>query len=387
MIKYIPYGKQSISQNDIERVCDILRSDWLTQGPTVPDFENAVAEKCKTKHAVAVNSATSALHIACIALGVGTGDMVWTSPNTFVASANCARYCGANIDFVDIEPDTWCLSAEKLRQKLEAHKSAGKQLPNVVIPVHLSGQSCDMKSIMELGQKYNFHIIEDSSHAIGGHYFGNPVGNCMYSDISVFSFHAVKNITSGEGGMATTNDKKIHEKMSRLRSHGITRDPECMSRRSKGLWYYEQLELGFNYRMTDIQAALGLSQLDRLDQFVLRRNDLAQRYDTALVNIPIQLQTIPKEVYSARHLYVVRVNAKQHSSMFEVFRSEGIGVSLHYIPVHLQPYFLNLGFKEGMFQESEDYGQEAISLPLYPDLSNEEQDKVIEVLKKNLKDK
>ena len=380
MLESIPYGKQSVSEADIDAVVEVLRSDWLTQGPVVTAFENAVREKCKAQFAVAVNSATSALHIACLSLGVGSGDTVWTSPNTFVASANCARYCGASVDFIDIDPRTWCLSEEKLRQKLEAHKTAGKQLPKVVIPVHLSGQSCEMQAIFELGQEYEFKIIEDASHAIGGNYQNEPIGNCRYSDITVFSFHPVKIITTGEGGMALTNEQEIFEHMAQLRTHGITRDSEYMTCEPEGPWYYEQLELGFNYRMTDIQATLGLSQLERLEKFVVRRNQLAQRYDEALANMPVRTQHLPADVMTTRHLYIIRVPAQKHLKIFKTFRNEGIGVNLHYMPVHLQPYYRKLGFIEGDFPEAEAYEKEAISLPLYPDLTNDEQDQIITLL-------
>ena len=381
MPESIPYGKQDISKSDVSAVVEVLRSDWLTQGPVVPAFENAVREKCKAQFAVAVNSATSALHIACLSLGVGSGDTVWTSPNTFVATANCARYCGASVDFVDIDPDTWCLSIEKLQQKLEEHQASGCSIPKVVIPVHLSGQSCDMQSIYELGQQYGFKIIEDASHAIGGTYQNEPVGNCKYSDITVFSFHPVKIITTGEGGMALTNDLEIYEHMKRLRSHGITSNPKHMTIGSSEPWYYEQIGLGFNYRMTDIHAALGLSQLERLDEFIEQRNELTQNYEEAFAYDPIKRQVVPEETYSARHLYVIRVPKYQHLSIFEKFRGEGIMVNLHYMPVHLQPYYRKLGFQEGDFPEAEKYGKEAISLPMYIRLSSEKQNKVINILK------
>jgi len=298
-----------------------------------------------------------------------------------VASANCARYCGASVDFVDIDPDTWCMSVEKLKLKLEQHEASGFPVPKVVIPVHLSGQSCEMETIFDLGQKYGFKIIEDASHALGGTYQNAPVGNCRYSDISVFSFHPVKIITTGEGGMALTNDKEMAELMARLRTHGITRDPKQMNNGSDEPWYYEQLELGFNCRMTDIHAALGISQLERLNEFIERRNELVQKYDEAFVDVPVQRQVVPDTVYSARHLYVFRVPKQQHLSLFQEFRNKGIGVNLHYTPVHLQPYYRNLGFKRGDFPESEKYGKEAISLPLYPSLTDEKQNKVITILK------
>ncbi len=378
---FIPYGRQSINETDIAKVCEVLRSNWLTTGPAIPAFEKAVAAKCYAQYAVAVNSATSALHIACLALGVGSSDTVWTSPNTFVASANCARYCGASVDFVDIDPTTWCMSDKKLRQKLEHHKSTGMPLPKLVIPVHLSGQSCDMQAISELAKKYGFRILEDASHAIGGTYQKEPVGNCRYSDITVFSFHPVKVITSGEGGMALTNDQSLAEHMSRLRTHGITRDSEQMTQTPDGPWYYEQLELGFNYRMTDIQAALGLSQLDKLEVFIARRNELAEHYDEGLKDIPVQLQFVPEDTSSARHLYIVRVSSQSRLALFEALINKGIGVNLHYMPVHLQTYYRNLGFKEGSFPEAEKYGRDAISLPLFPSMLDRQQAKVISSIK------
>ena len=382
MADYIPYGRQNIFESDVEAVVRVLRSDFLTQGPVVPAFENAVSEKCHVKYSVAVNSATSALHIACLALGVGHGDTVWTSPNTFVASANCALYCGASVDFIDIDPSTWCLSEEKLRQKLEAHKTAGKQLPKVVIPVHLSGQSCDMKTISELGGKYGFRVIEDATHAIGGSYRNEPVGNCRYSDITVFSFHPVKIITAGEGGMALTNNSGLFKQMAMMRTHGITKNSKYMTIKSDAPWHYEQLELGFNYRMTDIHAALGLSQMERLDEFVEKRNELAQNYEEALNYLPVKRQVVPGYSYSARHLYVIRTPQEQHRKLFDILRNEDIGVSLHYTPVHLQPFYRKLGFQEGNFPEAESHGKEAISLPLYPELTDDKQNRVIATLKK-----
>ena len=382
MADYIPYGRQNIFESDVEAVVRVLRSDFLTQGPVVPAFENAVSEKCHVQYSVAVNSATSALHIACLALGVGHGDTVWTSPNTFVASANCALYCGASVDFIDIDPSTWCLSEEKLRQKLEAHKTAGKQLPKVVIPVHLSGQSCDMKTISELGGKYGFRVIEDATHAIGGSYRNEPVGNCRYSDITVFSFHPVKIITAGEGGMALTNNSGLFKQMAMMRTHGITKNSKYMTIKSDAPWHYEQLELGFNYRMTDIHAALGLSQMERLDEFVEKRNELAQNYEEALEYLPVKRQVVPGDTYSARHLYVIRTPQEQHRKLFDILRNEDIGVSLHYTPVHLQPFYRKLGFQEGNFPEAESHGKEAISLPLYPELTDDKQNRVIATLKK-----
>jgi UDP-4-amino-4,6-dideoxy-N-acetyl-beta-L-altrosamine transaminase len=367
----IPYGRQDISQADIDAVVEVLRSDFLTQGPKTPAFEEAVASYCGATHAVAVNSATSALHIACLALDVGPGDVVWTSPNTFVASANCARYCGAEVDFVDIDPHTWNLSPNRLAEKLKRARKDGK-LPKVVIPVHLCGQSCDMAAIHALSQEHGFRIIEDASHAIGGRYRDEPVGSCRYSDITVFSFHPVKIITTAEGGMALTNRAELAERMGSLRTHGITRDPGRMVREPAGPWYYEQQKLGFNYRMTDLQAALGLSQLNRLDGYVERRNELAKHYDELLSDLPVQCPTVIDEVRSSWHLYPVRLRldriGKAHCQVFEAMRDAAIGVNLHYMPVHLQPYYRKLGFCKGMFPEAESYGADAISLPMFPGL-------------------
>ena len=381
----IPYGRQDINQADIDAVVNVLRSDFLTQGPVVPAFENAVAMHCGVRHAVAVNSATSALHIACLALGVGNGDLVWTSPITFVASANCARYCGAAVDFVDIDPLTYNMSVECLRSKLEGAQKIGK-LPKVVIPVHLCGQSCDMAAIHELGQQYGFKIIEDASHAIGGTYRREPVGNCRFSDITVFSFHPVKIITTGEGGMAVTNDDKLASHMARLRTHGITRDPAEMTHEPDGPWYYQQLELGLNYRLTDIHAALGLSQMKRLEEFVETRNQIANRYTKMLAHLPVTVQLQPLDVYSAFHLYVIRLRLpktkKSHREVFEALRAAGFGVNLHYIPVYRQPYYAQMGFNPSHFPESERYYADAISIPMYSGITEDQQDRVVAALRK-----
>ena len=381
----IPYGRQDINQADIDAVVNVLRSDFLTQGPVVPAFENAVAMHCGVRHAVAVNSATSALHIACLALGVANGDIVWTSPITFVASANCARYCGADVDFVDIDPLTYNMSVECLRAKLEAAQKIGK-LPKVVIPVHLCGQSCDMAAIHALSQQYGFKIIEDASHAIGGTYRGEPVGNCRFSDITVFSFHPVKIITTGEGGMVLTNDDKLASHMARLRTHGITRDPAEMTHAPDGPWYYQQLELGLNYRLTDIHAALGLSQMKRLGEFVATRNQIANRYTKMLANLPVTVQLQPPDVYSAFHLYVIRLHLpkskKTHREVFEALRATGIGVNLHYIPVYRQPYYAQMGFNPSHFPESERYYAAAISIPMYSGITEDQQDRVVAALRK-----
>lgn len=373
----IPYGRQEINADDIAAVVDVLRSEWLTQGPAVPAFEETITTLCHADYAVAVNSATSALHLACLALNVGPGDTVWTTPNTFVASANCARYCGAEVDFVDIDPGTWCISVAALAHKLAMHDAAGKPLPKVLIPVHFAGQSCDMKAIAELGIRYGFRIIEDASHAIGSTYAGEPVGSCQYSDITVLSFHPVKIITTGEGGMALTNNAALAKHMSMMRSHGITRDTNDMNGPSQGPWYYEQLELGMNYRMTDIHAALGLSQSKKLVEFVEQRNQLVARYDAALRHLPIRRQSLPAETRSAHHLYVIRVDATHHATIFNALREQGIGVNLHYFPVHLQPYYRQLGFGEGHCPHAEAYYKEAISLPLFASMSLQQQDQVI----------
>lgn len=380
----IPYGRQSISAEDIDAVVAVLRGDWLTQGPAVPAFEQAVARYCGASHAVAVNSATSALHIACLALGVGPGDSVWTVPNTFVASANCARYCGAAIDFVDIDEQTLCMSAAALARKLADCRAHGRALPAVVIPVHFAGQSCDMKAIARLAQDYGFRVIEDASHAIGGRYDAGAVGDCRYSDICIFSFHPVKIITCGEGGMALTNDARLAAHMARLRSHGITRDPAEMETPQHFAAYYEQIELGMNYRMTDLQAALGLSQLARLDDFIARRTAIAARYDAAFSAAGVAVQVLPQEVRSARHLYVIRVPAPSRNALFERLRGAGIGVNLHYYPVHLQPYYRRLGFAPGYCRHAEAYAEQGISLPIFADLSAPEQTRVIEQLSRQM---
>ena len=387
MTTMIPYGRQDISDADIQAVVDVLQSDYLTQGPAVPAFERSVADYCGTQHAIAVNSATSALHIACLALGVGAKDMVWTSPITFVASANCALYCGAGIDFVDIDPRTYNLSVERLAEKL-AHAQQAANLPKVVIPVHLCGQPCDMAGIYALSQQYGFKIIEDASHAIGGKYRGEPIGNCHYSDITVFSFHPVKIITTAEGGMALTNNAELANRMALLRSHGITRDPAQMTHEADGPWYYQQITLGYNYRMSDVQAALGVSQMARVDEFVTRRHTLATRYGELLAVLPVIAPWQHTDTYSGLHLYPIRLKLKElrvtHREVFDSLRKQGIGVNLHYIPVHTQPYYQALGFKPGDFPEAERYYTESISLPMFPALTSQQQVRVVDVLRKAL---
>ncbi|MFM9879532.1 MAG: UDP-4-amino-4,6-dideoxy-N-acetyl-beta-L-altrosamine transaminase [Burkholderiaceae bacterium] len=379
----IPYGRQDINQADIDAVVAVLRSDFLTQGPVVPRFEQALAAYCGASHAVAVNSATSALHIACLALGVGPGDMVWTSPVTFVASSNCALYCGAQVDFVDIDPATWNMSVPALEAKLLAAEAAG-DLPKVVIPVHLCGNPCDMAAIHALGQRYGFHIIEDASHAVGGRYLGEPIGSCQYSDIAVLSFHPVKIITTAEGGMALTNDPALAQRLTLLRSHGITREVERMTGEVDGPWYYEQQDLGFNYRLTELQAALGLSQMRRLDEFVARRHVLAQRYDELLSAYPLQLPARSPAAHSALHLYVVRLKpgaaAASHLDVFKGLRAAGVGVNLHYMPVYLQPYYRRLGFQPGHCPQAELYYAQAISLPMFSALAEQQLDYVVDTL-------
>lgn len=379
----IPYGRQHITEADIDAVVDVLRSDFLTQGPAVPAFERAVAAQVGVRHALAVNSATSALHIACLALGLGPGDRLWTVPNTFVASANCGRYCGAEVDFVDIDPESWNLSVTALKARLLQARQDGL-LPKVLVPVHFGGQPTDQEAIWALAQEFGFKVLEDASHAIGASRRGERAGNCKWSDITVFSFHPVKIITTGEGGMALTNDAELAGRMEMLRSHGITRDAAKFTQAAPGPWHYEQQALGFNYRMTDIQAALGSSQLARLDSYVERRNLLARRYDELLRGLPLQLPVVLAGNRSAFHLYVVRVKSnprgRTREQVFSELRQGGIGVNVHYMPVHLQPYYRQLGFADGAFPVAESYASEAITLPLYPQLTEEGQDQVVSAL-------
>ncbi|PAU54943.1 UDP-4-amino-4,6-dideoxy-N-acetyl-beta-L-altrosamine transaminase [Pseudomonas sp. PIC25] len=383
----IPYGRQDITQADIDAVVGVLQSDFLTQGPMVPRFEQGVARHVGAEHALAVNSATSALHIACLALGLGPGDRLWTSPVTFVASANCGLYCGAKVDFVDIDPRTYNLCPKALEAKLQQAERDGT-LPKVVVPVHLCGQPCDMQAIHALAKRYGFRIIEDASHAIGGKYQGEFIGNCRYSDITVFSFHPVKIITTAEGGMVLTNDAALAERMALLRSHGITREPSKMTHESDGPWYYQQIDLGFNYRMTELQAALGVTQLERLDRYVARRHELARRYDQLLAGLPVTTPWQHPDSYSGLHLYVIRLQLEtlrsSHRQVFESLREQGIGVNLHYIPVHTQPYYQRMGFQAGDFPEAERYYREAISLPMFQTMTEQQQDKVVGILREVL---
>ena len=379
----IPYGKQDINKEDIDAVIDVLKSDFLTQGPLVPQFEKAVTEYTGSKYGVAVNSATSALHIACMALEIKKGDIVWTTPITFVASANCALYCEAEIDFVDIDKKTFNMCPQKLEEKLSQAKRKNK-LPKAIIPVHLAGQSCDMKKIKQLSKKYNFKIIEDASHGIGGKYLNKPIGSCIYSDITVFSFHPVKIITTAEGGMAVTNNKKLALRMAKYRSHGIVRGSNEI-KNNDGPWYYEQVDLGFNYRMTDIFAALGISQMKRLDDFVKKRHKIAEEYKKKLKSLDwITLQEQDKKTFSSFHLFIIRINKEKikisHKEIFEKLRNSGVLVNLHYIPVYRHPFYSKMGFKKEAFPESELYYSEAISIPIFPKMKKKEIDEVVKIL-------
>jgi UDP-4-amino-4,6-dideoxy-N-acetyl-beta-L-altrosamine transaminase len=384
----IPYGRQTISEEDVRAVVEVLKSDYLTQGPAVPRFEAAVLAVCRARHAVAANSATSALHIACLALGLGKGDALWTVPNTFVASANCALYCGASVDFVDIDPRTYNMSVAALEAKLVDAERSGK-LPKVVVPVHFSGQSCDMRAIARLAQRFGFRVIEDASHAIGATYEHEPIGLSRYSDITIFSFHPVKIVTTAEGGIAVTNDAELARRMELLRSHGITRlKDELQSGHDLG-WYYEQIDLGFNYRMTELQAALGESQMRRLGEFVNRRRALARRYDEGLKGLPLRLPFQDGNGESAFHLYVIQVDedagAVDRRTLYDRLRRAGVGVNVHYIPVHLQPYYQRLGFRTGQFPVAESYYSNAISIPLYFGLSDADQAEVMSQVERAVK--
>lgn len=383
----IPYAKQHISEADIEAVVNVLRSDYITQGPVTTQFEEAICAYTGAPHAVSTNNGTSALHLACRALGLGPGDILWTSPISFVASANCGLYCGAEVDFVDIDPQTWNLSVEALRRKLKNAAESGK-LPKIVVPVHFGGLPCDLSAIAELSKQYGFAIIEDASHAMGAHYQGETIGSCTYSDITVFSYHPVKIITTGEGGAAVTRSGELAERLALLRGHGITRDPTRMSKSPDGPWYYQQIDIGYNYRMTELQAALGLSQLTKLDDYVLRRNDLASNYAQLLESLPVSPQFLPTDRRSAFHLYVIRLDTdyvrKPHRQIFEELRHSGVGVNLHYIPIYRQPWYESQGFRPESFPQAERYYQQAITLPLFPDLEDQQVEQIVLALKQVL---
>ncbi len=384
----IPYARQSISKADIDAVCDVLRSDWLTQGPAIGRFEIGVSEYCSARHAVALHSATAALHLSCLALGLQAGDWLWTSTNTFVASANCARYCGANVDFVDIDPETYNISVDALRDKLVRAEKEGV-LPKIVVPVHFAGHPCDMAAIADLAQRYGFRVVEDASHAIGAESLSGKIGNCRYSDVTVFSFHPVKILTTGEGGMILTNDDTVAKRLRLLRTHGITRDPREMTKEDQDPWWYEQIELGFNYRMTDIQAALGSSQLVRLEEFISRRAHLAARYQLRLKGLPIKLPGESAGARSSWHLYVINIDVNKagvsRRQVYDSMREQGVVANVHYIPVHLQPYYRALGYGEGHCPFAEKYYEQALSLPLFFALTDSEQDTVVDALRKALR--
>ncbi|KTD04611.1 UDP-4-amino-4,6-dideoxy-N-acetyl-beta-L-altrosamine transaminase [Fluoribacter gormanii] len=383
----IPYGRQNITQDDIDAVVEVLKSDYLTQGPAVSIFEKEISNYCGAEYAIALNSATSALHLACLALDLRPGDWLWTSPITFVASANCALYCGAQVDFIDIDPNTYNISIHALEKKLIQAELDGC-LPKILVPVHFSGQPCEMETIYRLSQRYGFKIIEDASHAIGGRYKNEAIGNCHYSDITIFSFHPVKIITTGEGGMVLTNNPAYAEYINLLRSHGITRDESKMTQQPDGPWYYQQLNLGFNYRMTDIQAALGFSQMQRLEQFIMQRHTLAARYNQSLDGLPLICPFQDANSYSSWHLYVIRLQLDRikltHRQVFDALRQNNIGVNLHYIPVYRQPYYQKMGFKKEHFPEAEAYYSEAISLPIFSSMTLEQHDTVIDALQRIL---
>lgn len=382
-MNFIPYGRQDINQKDLDTVLETLQSDWITQGPMIKKFENKLSEYTGAQFVSALNSATSALHVACLALGVGEGDYVWTTPVTFVASSNCALYCGAQVDFVDIDENTYNMSAAELEKKLVLAKKENK-LPKVVVPVHLTGQSCEMDKVFALSKEYGFKIIEDASHAIGGKYKDNPVGCCEFSDITIFSFHPVKIVTTAEGGACLTNSEELHDKIQLLRSHGVTRNEKFMENEPHGPWYYEQVDLGFNYRITDIQAALGYSQLDRLDSYITRRHEVARKYRELLDGVEVVLPFQHKETYNSYHLFVVKVAKDKRKEVFVKLREANIGVNIHYMPVHLQPYYQKLGFNKGDFPISEAYYEQVISLPMFPTIKDEEISYVCEKLKEFL---
>ena len=387
MNRMIPYAKQDISDEDIDSVIEVLKSDFLTQGNKVPLFEDIISERVGAKYALAANSATSCLYLSCLSLGLSKEDILWTSPITYVASANCALYCGAEVDFVDIDPLTWNISVEILEEKLKTARKI-KKVPKILVLVHLAGNPCDLQKVFDLSKEYGFSIIEDASHALGSKYSGEHIGSSVYSDISVFSFHPVKNITTGEGGMILTNNQKLSEKIHLYRSHGITRDTKKMINKEEGLWYYEQLLLGFNFRMSDIHAALGISQMNSLDKFISKRNDISQIYTEELKGLPLTIQRVRKEDLSAWHIFVIRLKLSELKlSRLEIYnslRNMGIGVNVHYIPVHLHPFYKNLGFNKGDFPNSENYYDGAITIPMFTKLKKKEIKYVIQALKESI---
>ena len=388
MNRMIPYAKQDISDEDIDSVIEVLKSDFLTQGNKVPLFEDIISERVGAKYALAANSATSCLYLSCLSLGLSKEDILWTSPITYVASANCALFCGAEVDFVDIDPLTWNISVEILEEKLKKARKI-KKIPKILVLVHLAGNPCDLQKVFDLSKEYGFSIIEDASHALGSKYSGEHIGSSVYSDISVFSFHPVKNITTGEGGMILTNNQKLSEKIHLYRSHGITRDTKKMINKEEGLWYYEQLLLGFNFRMSDIHAALGISQMNSLDKFISKRNELSQIYTEELKGLPLTIQRVRKEDLSAWHIFVIRLKLSELKlSRLEIYnslRNKGIGVNVHYIPVHLHPFYKNLGFNKGDFPNSENYYDGAITIPMFTKLKKKEIKFVIQALKESIK--
>lgn len=379
----IPYGKHLVDEDDIDAVVEVLRNQFLTQGQVVPQFEKALCDYTGAKHCVAVNSATSGLHVACLAAGVGQGDLVWTVPNSFVASANCALYCGAQVDFVDINPSTRNIDLDALDNKLQAAAEQNR-LPKVLIVVHFSGLSCDMQRIQALTQAYSVILIEDAAHGLGGSHRGAKIGSCVHSDMAVLSFHPVKSITSAEGGAVLTNQSQLLQKMQLFAKHGVTKDAALYLGESHGPWYYQQLELGYNYRLSDMQAALGLSQLTKLDSFIQRRAEIAKVYDQALAHLPLKLPLVEPESQSAWHLYMVELTQHNRQSIYQQLHAKGVAVNVHYIPIHLQPYYQRLGFKEGDFPQSEHFYQNALTLPLFPSLSEKEQATVIQALEEVL---
>lgn len=381
--KYLPYGRHTVTKEDLINVLNVLRSSNLTQGDKVPLLEKAISEKVNCKNSIAVNSATSALHLTCLALGLNQNDWLWTSANTFVASANCGRYCNAKVDFVDINPKTGLICTDALEKKLEVAKENNK-LPKILVPVHFAGSSCDMEKIASLSKKYKFNVVEDASHALGGKYKNEPVGSCFYSIATIFSFHPVKIITTAEGGAITTNDDQLAKKLFLLRSHGITKVQEEFESNEFEDWTYEQQILGFNFRMSDLHASLGISQLKRLDKIIVERNKKFEYYQDLIKELPINLLEIPKNVKSSVHLAIIRLQEKDpnlHRKIFTELRKMNIGVQIHYLPVHLHPYYKKLGFKVGDYPKAELHSKNCITIPLYLGMDKKDQNRVVKSLK------